>query len=147
MPSRNATTNWQGDLQTGSGTVTLASSNAGSYPVSFPSRASETADGRTSPEELIAAAHSACYAMSLGNELKLAGTPAENLDVTANVTLGRDPSGGLMLTSIVLTVEGTVPGADEASFKAAATTAKTGCPISKALAAVPVITVEARLRS
>jgi lipoyl-dependent peroxiredoxin len=146
MPSRNATTAWHGDLQTGAGTVTLDSSNTGTFDVSFPHRTSATADGQTSPEELIAAAHSACYAMSLSNGLKEAGTPAESLDVSAEVTLGRDPSGGSMLTSIVLTVEATVPGADDAAFQAAAAKAKAGCPVSKALAAVP-ITLEARLRS
>ena len=146
MPSRDATTNWHGDLQTGAGTVTLDSSSAGTFPVSFPTRSSETANGQTSPEELVAAAHSACYAMSLSRELAKAGTPAESLDVTAEVTLGRLPEGGLGLTSIVLSVEAVVPGSDDAAFQAAAAQAKVGCPISKALAAVP-ISLEARLRS
>jgi lipoyl-dependent peroxiredoxin len=145
MPSREATTNWHGDLKTGAGVVTLDSSNAGSFPVSFPSRSSDTADGQTSPEELIAAAQSACYAMSLANGLALAGTPVTTLDVSAEVTLGRDAAGGLALTSIVLTAEATVPGSDDAAFQAAAVEAKAGCPVSKALAAVP-ITLVARLR-
>jgi lipoyl-dependent peroxiredoxin len=145
MPSRNATTTWHGDLQTGSGRVTLDSSNTGTFEVSFPARSSDNPDGQTSPEELIAAAHSACYAMSLSNELKLAGTPAETLDVSAEVTLGRDAGGGLAVTSIALTVDGAVPGADDPAFQAAAAKAKVGCPVSKALAAVP-ITLEARLR-
>jgi osmotically inducible protein OsmC len=145
MPSREATTHWQGDLQTGNGTVTLDSSNAGSFPVSFPSRAADAAGGLTSPEELIAAAHSACYAMSLSNGLTQGGNPPETLDVSAHVTLGRGDS-GLAITSIVLTVEGTVPGIDDAAFQAAAETAKSGCIVSRALAAVPSITLEARLR-
>ena len=144
MPSRDATTHWQGDLQTGSGTVTLDSSNAGQFPVSFPTRAGEP-DGQTSPEELIAAAHSACYAMSLSNGLTQAGHPPTTLDVSAEVTLGRDDS-GLLITSIVLTVEATVPGVDDAAFQAAAAAAKAGCPISRALAAVPEITLSATLR-
>ena len=145
MPSRDATTHWQGDLKPGSGTVTLDSSNAGSFAVSFPTRAGDP-DGQTSPEELIAAAHSACYAMSLSGGLAKAGTPVEELDVTAEVTLGRPDGGGLTITSVVLTVEATVPGVDDAAFQEAATVAKAGCPVSRALAAVPSITVEARLR-
>ena len=101
MPSRDATTHWQGDLQTGSGTVTLDSSNAGQFPVSFPTRAGEP-DGQTSPEELIAAAHSACYAMSLSNGLTQAGHPPTTLDVSAEVTLGRDDSGLLITTMFLL---------------------------------------------
>ncbi len=145
MPSRDATTHWQGDLKTGSGTVTLDSSNAGSFDVSFPARAGDP-DGQTSPEELIAAAHSACYAMSLSNGLAEAGTPAQDLDVSAEVTLGRGDGGGLAITSIVLTVEATVPDLDAATFQEAASVAKAGCPVSKALAAVGSITVQARLR-
>jgi len=145
MPSRDATTHWHGDLQTGSGTVTLDSSNAGQFPVSFPTRAGDP-DGQTSPEELIAAAHSACYAMSLSNGLAQAGTPAAELDVTAEVTLGRPEGGGLAITSVALTVEATVPGIDDAAFAEAAAVAKAGCPVSRALAAVPSITVQARLR-
>jgi lipoyl-dependent peroxiredoxin len=143
MPSRDATTSWQGDLQTGSGTVTLDSSNAGSFAVSFPSRAGDP-NGQTSPEELIAAAHSACYAMSLSNGLSTAGHPPQTLDVSAEVTLGRNDS-GLAITGIVLTVEASVDGIDDEAFQEAAATAKAGCPVSKALAAVPIELV-ARLR-
>ena len=143
MPTRDATTQWQGDLRTGTGVVTLDSSNAGQFPVTFPSRAGEP-DGHTSPEELIAAAHSACFAMSFSNELTTAGTPPTTLAVSAEVELGRDAT-GLAITSIRLTVDGTVPGATQESFEAAAATAKAGCPISKALAGVPDITVVATL--
>jgi lipoyl-dependent peroxiredoxin len=146
MPSRDATTHWHGDLKTGSGTVTLDSSNAGQFPVSFPTRAGDP-NGQTSPEELIAAAHSACYAMSLSNALAEAGTPVQELDVSAEVTLGRADGGGTAITSIELTVEAAVDGIDEAAFKEAAAVAKAGCPVSRALAAVPSITVQARLRA
>ena len=143
MPVRDATTQWQGDLQTGTGLVTLDSSNAGQFPVTFPSRAGEP-DGHTSPEELIAAGHSACYAMSLSNGLTTAGTPPTSLAVSAEVELGRDDS-GLAITSIRLTVDGTVPGTTQEAFAEAAATAKAGCPISKALAGVARITVTATL--
>ncbi len=143
MPTRDATTQWTGDLKTGTGVVTLDSSNAGQFPVTFPSRAGEP-DGHTSPEELVAAAHSACYAMSLSNGLTLAGTPPTTLSVSAEVELGRDDA-GLAIVAIRLTVDGTVPGATTESFAAAAAVAKAGCPISKALAGVPDITVTATL--
>jgi osmotically inducible protein OsmC len=143
MPVRDASTQWQGDLQTGTGLVTLDSSNAGQFPVTFPSRAGEP-DGHTSPEELVAAAHSACYAMSLSNGLSTAGTPPTSLAVSAEVELGRDDT-GLAITSIKLTVDGTVPGITADAFQAAAAEAKAGCPISKALAGVASITVTATL--
>ena len=143
MPVRDATTQWTGDLQTGSGVTTLDSSNAGQFPVTFPTRAGEP-DGHTSPEELVAAAHSACYAMSLSNGLTQAGTPPTSLSVSAEVELGRDDT-GLAITSIRLTVDGTVPGTTQEAFAEAAATAKAGCPISKALAGVASITVTATL--
>jgi lipoyl-dependent peroxiredoxin len=146
MPSRDATTHWHGDLKTGSGTVTLDSSNAGQFPVSFPTRAGDP-NGQTSPEELIAAAHSACYAMSLSGALARAGTPVQELDVSAEVTVDRAEGGGLTITSIELTVEAAVDGIDDAAFQEAAAAAKAGCPVSRALAAVPSITVQARLRA
>jgi osmotically inducible protein OsmC len=138
MPTRTARTAWNGDLQTGSGQVELSSSGVGTYEVSFPKRAADEADGTTSPEELVAAAHSACYAMSLANGITQAGGTATALDVTADVTLGADPNGGFKLTGIKLTVRGEVDGMDAEAFRAAAETAKAGCPISKALAAVDI---------
>jgi osmotically inducible protein OsmC len=138
MPTRTARTAWNGDLQTGAGQVELSSSKIGTYEVSFPKRAADVADGTTSPEELVAAAHSACYAMSLANGISQAGGTVNALDVKADVTLGQDPNGGLKLTGIVLTVRGEVDGMDAAAFRAAAETAKAGCPISKALAAVDI---------
>ena len=133
MPSRTARTAWNGTLQEGSGQVELTSSGVGTYEVSFPKRAADESPGTTSPEELIAAAHAACYAMSLSNEIaQLGGTP-QALDVTAAVTLGADPNGGFAITGITLTVEGEVDGLDEAGFDKAAQAAKVGCPVSKAL--------------
>ncbi len=143
MPTRASTTTWSGDLKTGGGTVVLDSSGAGEFGVTFPARAGEP-EGLTSPEELIAAAHSACYSMSLSNGLSTAGTPPESLVVTAAVTLGRD-EGGLLITDVALTVRAVVPGATAESFAAAAETAKAGCPVSRALAAVPSITLDAAL--
>jgi lipoyl-dependent peroxiredoxin len=138
MPTRTARTAWTGDLQTGSGQVELSSSGVGTYEVSFPKRSADNADGTTSPEELVAAAHSACYAMSLSNGIAQAGGTEISLDVTADVTLGPDPNGGIKLTGIRLTVRGAVQGMDADAFRAAAEKAKVGCPISKALAAVDI---------
>jgi len=143
MPVRDATTQWHGDLHTGGGVVTLDSSNAGQFPVTFPTRAGEP-DGHTSPEELIAAAHSACFAMSLSGGLTRAGTVPESLAVSAEVEIDR-VDGHLLITSVRLTVEGRVPGISAEQFEEAAQAAKAGCPVSKALAAVPEITLTATL--
>ena len=144
MPTRTARTAWTGGLQDGSGRVDLVSSDAGVFDVSFPKRAADDADGTTSPEELVAAAHSSCYAMALSNEIAGAGGTPQALDVTADVSLGPDPAGGVRLTGIKITVRGTVDGLDADGFTAAAEAAKAGCPISKALAAVD-ITLDAAL--
>jgi lipoyl-dependent peroxiredoxin len=143
MPTRTAKTDWVGTLQQGSGLVHLTSSGVGTFDVSFPTRAADDAAGTTSPEELIAAAHSACYAMSLSNEVAQAGGAPRTLDVRADVTLGADPAGGFRLTGIALTVSGDVDGLDATQFEAAAQAAKVGCPVSKALTGVPItLTVE-----
>ena len=143
MPSRTARTAWNGGLQDGSGQVELSSSGAGTFEVNFPKRAADEAGGTTSPEELIAAAHSACFAMSLSNEIGKAGGTPQSIEVSAEVTLGRD-SGGLAITDIALTVRAEVEGLDADAFQTAAQTAKDGCPVSKALAAV-TITMDAAL--
>lgn len=144
MPSRDATTRWQGDLMSGKGEVSLDSSNLGTYAVSFPTRASETADGQTSPEELVAAAHSACYAMQLSNLLATAGHPPTSLDVTAEVALGPDKAGGFAISGIALTLRGEAPGISAEDFQAKADEAKTQCPVSKALTGT-TITLDATL--
>ena len=146
MPTRTARTAWNGNLLEGSGQVELTSSGRGTYEVSFPKRAADDADGTTSPEELIAAAHSACYAMALSNEIAQAGGTPQALDIKADVTLGPDPAGGFRITGIKLTVRAEVDGLDEAGFAKAAQGAKEGCPVSKALAAVD-ITLDAALES
>ena len=138
---RTMSTTWKGTLMDGAGTIHEAGSGAfGALPVSWASRA-ETPDGKTSPEELIAAAHSACFSMALAHGLAQAGTPADQLDTSATVTFV--PGEGI--TKIALTVRGTVPGVDEDAFVAAAEGAKVGCPVSKALAGVPEITLDAAL--
>ena len=146
MPTRTARTAWNGGLQDGSGQVELSSSGAGTFDVSFPRRAADDAEGVTSPEELIAAAHSACYSMALSNEIAKAGGTPVALDVTASVTLGQ-ADGKSTITSIKLTVRGEVSDLDEAGFAAAAAAAKAGCPVSRALAGVPEITLDAALES
>ena len=145
MPTRTARTAWNGGLQDGSGQVELSSSKVGTYDVSFPKRAADEAGGTTSPEELIAAAHSSCFAMQLSALIAEAGGTPQSLEVTADVALGEDKeAGGFKLTGIKLTVRGEVEGLDEAGFKDAAEKAKAGCPISKALAGVD-ITLDAAL--
>ena len=138
MPTRTARTAWTGTLQQGSGQLEMSSSRIGTFDVSFPKRAAEDAGGTTSPEELIAAAHSACYAMSLSNEVATRGGTPRTLDVEADVSLGPDPAGGFKLTGITLVVSGDVDGLDAAGFQAAADAAKLGCPISKALTGVDI---------
>jgi osmotically inducible protein OsmC len=138
MPTRTARTAWTGTLETGSGQVELASSGVGTYEVSFPKRAAENADGTTSPEELIAAAHSACYAMQLSALIARAGGTPQSLDVRADVSLGPDPAGGFRLTGILLTVRGKAEGLDADGFAKAAHQAKEGCPVSKALTGVEI---------
>ena len=144
MPTRTARVAWNGTLQDGSGQVELTSSKIGTYDVSFPKRAADDADGTTSPEELIAAAHAACYAMSLTNLVAKAGGTPQSLDVRADVTLGPDPAGGFAITGIKLTVEGEVDGLDADGFAQAADEAKRACPVSKALTGT-TITLDASL--
>jgi osmotically inducible protein OsmC len=144
MPTRTARTAWNGTLEKGVGQVELASSGVGTFDVSFPRRAAEDAEGTTSPEELIAAAHTSCYAMALSAEIARAGGTPQALDVSAEVTLGPDPAGGFAITGIALTVRGEVEGLDADGFEQAAQAAKTGCPVSKALTGT-TITLDAAL--
>jgi osmotically inducible protein OsmC len=137
--TRKANTHWEGTLFEGAGTVELASSGRGTFDVTWASRAEE-ANGKTSPEELIAAAHSSCFSMQLSNTLAKAGTPATSLDTAAEVTF--QPGEGI--TGIVLTVRASVPGISAEDFEAAAQDAKVNCPVSKALAATS-ITLDAAL--
>ena len=138
MPTRTAKTAWTGTLLVGSGQVGMTSSGIGTFEVSFPKRAADDAGGTTSPEELIAAAHSACFAMSLSNEVARAGGTPRTLDVQADVSLGADPAGGFKLTGITLIGSGDVDGLDAGGFEQAANAAKVGCPVSKALTGVDI---------
>ncbi|MFG2113714.1 OsmC family protein [Streptomyces sp. NPDC048718] len=136
---RHAHTVWQGDLMKGSGEVSLDSSGIGTYPVSWPARA-EQPNGKTSPEELIAAAHSACYSMALSHALGGAGNPPTRLETKADVTF--QPGTGI--TGIHLSVLGEVPGIDAAQFQSLAEDAKKNCPVSQALTGT-TITLSAEL--
>jgi lipoyl-dependent peroxiredoxin len=139
--NRTAAVTWKGSLLEGTGTIHRVGSGAfGPLDVSWASR-SEEPNGLTSPEELIAAAHASCFAMALSHSLAQAGTPAEQLDTSATVTF--QPGEGI--TRIALSVRGAVPGVDDAAFAAAADGAKANCPVSKALASVPEITLDAAL--
>ena len=137
--TRSATTHWEGSLMDGSGKVSLESSNLGSYDVSWPARA-EDPKGKTSPEELIAAAHSACFSMALSHALAGEGTPPQALDTSADVTF--QPGKGI--TGIKLTVKAAVEGLSAEQFEEAAQDAKKNCPVSQALTGT-TITLEATL--
>lgn len=137
-----ADTIWEGDLIGGSGRVTIASGALEEFPVSWASRA-ESQKGKTSPEELIAAAHSACYSMAFSNGLTKAGHKVEELNTTAEVEFVPGPG----ITSVSLTVRGRVKGIDDAEFQKLAEEAKEGCPVSKALHGNVELRLEARLES
>ncbi len=144
--TRSADVTWTGDLMSGSGVVTASSScTFTNLPVSWASR-TESPDGRTSPEELLAAAHASCFAMALSGGLARAGTPPNKLEVDATVTFDR-VGGGWKVVSSSLRVRGQVPGIDAAGFKQAAESAKDGCPISQALKGNVNLSVEADLES
>ena len=141
MTERTARVVWQGDLLSGSGTIAAAPSGAfGPLDVTWASRAEEP-NGRTSPEELIASAWASCFAMSLSSGLAKSGTPPERLETSASVSF--QPGAGIVKGA--LTVRGTVPGLDAAAFSAAAENAKQNCPVSKALAGIPEVSLEATL--
>ena len=141
---RRADAVWTGSLAQGSGEVSLKSSEAaGPLPVTWASR-TERSSGKTSPEELLAAAHAACYSMALSHMLGEAGTPPEKLETSVTVTF-KEIEGGWKTGSSQITVKGTVPGIDEAAFKEAAAAAKDGCPISGALKGNVELSVEATL--
>lgn len=139
---RRAAVTWSGDLMSGSGTIDEVGSGAfGPLDVSWAARSEDASGGKTSPEELIAAAHASCFSMALANGLAKAGTPPERLQTSAAVTFVP----GTGITKIALSVRGTVPGLDADGFRAAAEDAKKNCPVSQALAGVPEITLDAEL--
>lgn len=140
---RRAEVTWRGSLMDGAGTIDRVTSGAfAPLDVTWAARAEEPG-GLTSPEELIAAAHAACFSMALSHGLGGAGTPPEQLSSSATVTFVP----GTGITKVDLAVVGRVPGVDDAGFRKAAEDAKDGCPVSKALAGVPEISVDARLES
>jgi osmotically inducible protein OsmC len=140
---RKAEVTWSGDLMSGAGRIDSVTSGAfGGLDVSWPAR-SEEPGGKTSPEELIAAAHATCFSMALSHGLGQAGNAPEELKTSATVTF--QPGEGI--TKIALDVAGRVPGIDEAAFQEAAEQAKENCPVSKALTGVPEISLSARLES
>ena len=141
MPAKG-TAVWKGDLKGGSGTFTAGDSISGGY--TFKSRF-EDGPG-SNPEQLIAAAHASCFSMALSNILASAGNPPESVETEATVTL-RPVDGAPTITKIDLVTVGRVPGIDEATFVAQAQEAKAGCPVSRALAGVPEITLQATLRA
>ena len=141
MPAKGSA-EWKGDLPTGAGTFTAGDTITGGY--TFKSRF-EDGPG-SNPEQLIAAAHAACFTMALSNLLAQAGSPPESVHTDATVTLKR-VDGAPTITKIELVTVGRVPGIDEAAFVEHAKAAKAGCPVSRALAAVPEITLEASLKA
>jgi len=141
MSERTASVTWSGSLLEGAGRIESVGSGAfAPLDVTWASRTEEPG-GRTSPEELIAAAHASCFSMALSHALAQAGNPPDRLETSATVTFVP----GTGITKSALTVRGSVPGMDEDAFRAAAEDAKVNCPVSKALAAVPEITLDASL--
>jgi len=141
---RKAAVTWSGDLMGGSGTIDEVGSGAfGPLDVSWAARSEEASGGKTSPEELIAAAHASCFSMALAGALARAGSPPERLSTSATVTFVP----GTGITKSALTIRAVVPGMDAAAFGEAAEAAKAGCPVSQALAGVPEITLDAALEA
>jgi osmotically inducible protein OsmC len=141
---RRASVTWRGDLRSGSGTIDEVGSGAfGPLDVSWDARSNESPSGKTSPEELIAAAHASCFSMALANGLAKAGNPPERLETSAVVTFVP----GTGITKSALSVKAAVPGLDAEGFYAAAEDARKNCPVSQALAGVPEITLDASLNS
>jgi lipoyl-dependent peroxiredoxin len=143
VPTRSAKADWQGDFKRGGGTVSTETGVLDS-PYNFSGRF-ESGTG-TNPEELLGAAHASCFTMALSVGLSQAGTPPESLSTSAKVTVAQ-VEGGFGITKIELSVTGKVPGLDAAGFEEAANGAKAGCPLSKALASVPEITLETTFES
>ena len=143
---RRADVTWEGNLTEGSGTFTTGSGVMRDVPVSWPARTDASAPGgKTSPEELIAAAHASCYAMAFSNVLNRAGHPPLRLQVSSAVTFAPRPEGGFRIASSALTVRGSVPGVDQAQFAELAKQGEAGCPVSNALRGNVDITVDATL--
>jgi osmotically inducible protein OsmC len=145
LAERRAEVIWSGELMKGNGQLTLQSSGAlKNAPVTWASR-TENPDGRTSPEEMLAAAHAECYAMGLSATLARGGNTPERLDVLAVASIDRKPEGGIQVTTMDLSVRGRVPGIDQQAFQEAAQKAEQSCPISNAIRNNVQITLKAQL--
>lgn len=138
MATRTARTSWHGSLESGAGRTELVSSGVGTFDVSFPKRTADDAGATTSPEELLGAALSSCFAMQLSAFVGDEGGEVDRLDVEAIVSLGPDPTGGLRLRDIALTIDADLRRIDAIAFGNAVEQAATMCPVSKALAGVPI---------
>ena len=141
---REAHATWEGSVARGAGVVTASSSGAFELPVTLASRVAEP-EGKTSPEELLAAAHATCFITSLGSELARAGTPPEHLDVRCTITMDEVEGRGHLIVASAISARGRAPGADTASFAQAAEAADAGCPFSSLIKASATVTVEAAL--
>jgi len=143
---REAAVDWEGTTARGAGVVEAESSGAFALPVTLASRVAEPA-GKTSPEELLAAAHAACFVTSLGSELARAGTPPERMHVHCRITMDEVEGKGHLIVASAITARGVVPGADRASFAQAAEAADAGCPFSSLIKASATVTIDAILES
>jgi osmotically inducible protein OsmC len=141
---READVVWEGTVSRGAGVVTAASSGAFALPVTIASRVGDP-EGKTSPEELLAAAHAACFVTSLGGELARAGTPPERLTVRCTITMDEVEGIGHRIVSSAIAAGGSVPGSDAAAFAQAAEAADAGCPFSSLIKASATVTIEATL--
>jgi len=141
---REANVSWEGTVSRGAGVVSATSSGAFDLPVTIASRIGDP-EGKTSPEELLAAAHATCFVASLGSELAKAGTPPAHLDVHCTITMDEVEGMGHRIVSSAISARGAVPGADAASFAQAAELADAGCPFSALIKASATVTVEATL--
>jgi osmotically inducible protein OsmC len=141
---READATWEGSVARGAGVVTAGSSGAFELPMTIASRVAEP-EGKTSPEELLAAAHASCFITSLGSELARAGTPPEHLDVHCRVTMDEVQGRGHLIVASAISARGRAPGADAASFAQAAEAADAGCPFSNLIKASATVTIEATL--
>jgi osmotically inducible protein OsmC len=141
---READIVWEGTTARGSGVVTALSSGAFALPTTIASRVGDP-EGKTSPEELLAAAHASCFVTSLGSELARAGTPPERMDVRCTITMDEVEGVGHRIVSSAITARGTAPGSDQAAFAQAAEAADAGCPFSALIRASATVTVEATL--
>jgi osmotically inducible protein OsmC len=146
MADRTANTVWEGNLPKGKGVLTLASGATGELPVTWASRSEKRSEGKTSPEELVAAAHASCFSMALSNILSEGGHEPERLEVSSTVSFDMVDDAPTVTTS-KLTVRGRVPGIDESGFMEAARDAEQNCPISRAIKGNVEISLDAQLQS